>query len=128
MTGKLLNISQYEDLLGNPTLGASWEGFVVENIITRLSSKWQYSCYWTTDQTEIDLVLEGPHRQIWAVEVKRSIAPSLKRGFHDAAEDIKATRKLLIYSGTEQFPMAEKTEAMGLITFLKLLEEQNIPL
>src|SRR5690606_8320302 len=50
---KLLNISDFETLLGHPSIGASWEGFVCENIINQLSSKWQYSFYRTHSQTEI---------------------------------------------------------------------------
>jgi predicted AAA+ superfamily ATPase len=122
---KLLNISDFDSLLGNPILGASWEGFVAENIIVSLSNKWQYSYYRTTTQTEIDLVLEGPNKEVWAVEIKRSSAPVLKKGFHSACEDIEATRKFIVYSGTERFPIAGDTEAIGLIEFLKLLQENN---
>jgi predicted AAA+ superfamily ATPase len=122
---KLLNIPDFESLLGNPVVGASWEGFVIENIITSLSSKWRYSYYRTTTQTEIDLVLEGPENQVWAIEIKRSAAPSIKKEFHTACEDIRATHKFVVYSGTECFPMATNTEAMGLIQFLKLLEEKG---
>lgn len=119
---KLLNISSFEDLLGNPVLGASWEGFVIENIIVQLSSKWQYSYYRTTSQTEIDLILEGPDNQTWAIEVKRSSAPKVGAGFHSASEDIKATAKFVIYSGAERYPMANDTEAIGLPEFLEMLE------
>lgn len=122
----LLNISSFDSLLGNPVLGASWEGFVVENIIVSLSSKWRYSYYRTTAQTEIDLVLEGPDQQIWAIEVKRSSAPTLGSGFHTACDDIKATRKFVVYSGTDQFPMAGNTEAIGLIEFLKMMRETAV--
>lgn len=120
---KLLNISSFEDLLGHPVLGASWEGFVIENIVAQLSSKWQYSYYRTTAQTEIDLILEGPDHQTWAVEVKRSSAPKVSSGFHLASEDIKATGKFVIYSGTERYPMANHTEAIGLTEFLEMLEK-----
>jgi predicted AAA+ superfamily ATPase len=119
----LLNISSFDSLLGNPVLGASWEGFVVENIIVTLSSKWRHSYYRTTAQTEIDLVLEGPDQQIWAIEIKRSSSPTLGNGFHTACDDIKATRKFVVYSGTERFPMAGRTEAIGLIEFLKMMRE-----
>ncbi len=122
----LLNISSFDSLLGNPVLGASWEGFVVENIIVSLSSKWRYSYYRTTAQTEIDLVLEGPDQQIWAIEIKRSSAPTLSSGFHTACDDIKATRKFVVYSGTERFPMAGGTEAIGLIEFLKMMRETSV--
>jgi predicted AAA+ superfamily ATPase len=87
-----------------------------------LSNKWQYSYYRTTTQTEIDLVLEGPNKQVWAIEIKRSASPTLKKGFHSACEDIKATKKFVVYSGAEHFPLAGDTEAIGLIGFLKMLE------
>lgn len=120
---KLLNISDFEDLLGHPVLGASWEGFVVENIILALSNKWQYSYYRSASQAEIDLILEGPRRQTWAVEVKRSSAPTVGKGFFTACEDIGATHRYVVYPGEERFPMATGTEAIGLIEFLRLLEE-----
>lgn len=119
---KLLNISDFETLLGHPVLGSSWEGFVVENIIVHLSNKWQFSYYRSVTQTEIDLVLEGPNKQVWAIEIKRSSTPTLKKGFHTAAEDIRATRKFVVYAGTDRFPMALKTEAIGLIDLLKMLQ------
>ncbi|WEK37048.1 MAG: ATP-binding protein [Candidatus Pseudobacter hemicellulosilyticus] len=121
---KLLNISDFDSLLGHPVIGASWEGFVIENIIGHLSSKWQYSYYRTSTQTEIDLVLEGPNNQVWAIEVKRSSAPVIKKSFHTACEDIGATHKFVVYPGTERFPMSENTEAIGMIEFLKLFEEK----
>lgn len=123
---KLLNISDFEDLLGHPVLGASWEGFVIENIIVQLANKWQYSYYRTTAQTEIDLVLEGPDNQIWAIEIKRSSAPKISKGFHTACEDIKATNKFVIYSGSERYPMSGNIEAIGLLEFLKMLNKTAV--
>ena len=121
---KLLNISDFESLLGHPVLGPSWEGFVVENIIGLLSNKWQYSYYRSASQNEIDLVLEGPRRQRWAIEIKRSGVPSVSKGFYTACEDIKATHKFVVYSGLERYPMSHQTEAIGLIEFLKMVEEK----
>src|SRR5690606_4381549 len=118
---KLLNIPEFEDLLGHPKIGASWEGFVIENILTHLSDKWQYSYYRTTGQLEIDLVLEGPRNQVWAIEIKKSAVPRLAKSFYTACEDIKATNKYVIYSGSERYPLPGQVEAIGLIEFLKLL-------
>lgn len=122
---KLLNIADFESLLGHPVVGTSWEGFVAENIITGLSNKWQYSYYRTTTQTEIDLVLEGPDNAIWAIVIKRSAAPALSKGFHTAREDIGATHKFVVYTGTERFPMSNNTEVIGLIEFLQLIKERD---
>ncbi|MCF6353628.1 MAG: ATP-binding protein [Candidatus Polarisedimenticolaceae bacterium] len=120
---RLLNISDYETLLGYPSMGSSWEGFIIENIITALSNKWQYSYYRTTSQTEIDLVLEGLGQEIWAIEVKRSVAPKAGKGFHLACADMRATHKFVVYAGSERFPMAGNTEAIGIVEFLQLIRE-----
>ncbi len=122
---RLLNIPDFETLLGHPVAGASWEGFVVENIISCISDKWQYSYYRTAAQAEIDLILEGPGNQVWAIEIKRSAAPVLGRGFHTACEDVGATHKFLIYSGTERFPLSGNAEAIGLIEMLELVVDKG---
>lgn len=119
---RILNIADFETLLGNPLLGHSWEGFVIESILNSLSDKWRFSYYRTTAQTEIDLVLEGPRRQVWAIEVKYTLAPKLGAGFHRACEDINASKKWVIYSGEERYPMAENTEVIGVIDFLAALQ------
>jgi hypothetical protein len=117
---RLLGIAEFEDLLGNPVLGHSWEGFVIENICTNLSDKWQTSYYRTTEQSEIDLILEKTNER-WAVEIKRGVAPKLHAGFHRACEDIGATKKWVIYGGTERFSLGNDTEAISLREFLKLV-------
>ncbi len=118
---RFLNITDFEDLLGHPGVGASWEAFVLENILNNISDKWHYSYYRSSAQAEVDLVLEGPKNEIWAIEVKRSSAPKISKGFYSACDDIKATRRFVIYPGEEQYPLANDAEVMGLITFLGLL-------
>ncbi|MFT4925081.1 MAG: putative AAA+ superfamily ATPase [Phenylobacterium sp.] len=118
---RLLNIVDFESLMGHPSIGNSWEGFVIENILNNLSDKWQYSYYRTSSQAEIDLVLEGPRQEVWAVEIKRSSAPKVSKGFHLASEDIKATKKFVVYSGEDSFPMSAETQVIGLGEFLTLL-------
>ena len=121
----LLSISDYDDLLGNPVLGHSWEGFVIENILGNLSDKWTASYLRTSEQTEIDLILEKSDREIWAIEIKRSSAPKIKSGFHRACKEIQATRKFVVYSGRERFPMSENTEAVGISEFIDVLNQQT---
>jgi len=121
----LLSISEYDDLLGNPILGHSWEGFVVENILGNLSDKWGASYYRTSEQTEIDLILEKSNKEIWAIEIKRSSAPKIKPGFHRACSEIGATKKFVVYSGTERFPMSNNIEAISVIELIDVLEEYS---
>ena len=123
---RLLNIPDLETLLGHPSIGASWEGFIIENIIITLSDKWQYSYYRTTAQAEIDLILEGPKEEVWAIEIKRASAPKITKGFHSGCRDIKATKKYVIYSGSERFSIAENTEVMGITEFFQLLKQESV--
>lgn len=117
----LLTIQDFEHLLGHPVLGASWEGFVVETLLNSISSSWKPSYYRSSNQAEIDLVLEKSNQEVWAIEVKRSIAPSLSAGFHRACEDIGATKKWVVYSGKDRFPIKNETEVIGLIEFLGII-------
>ena len=114
---RFLTITDFESLLGHPVVGASWEAFVVENILGQLSDKWQYSYYRTSAKAEIDLVLEGPN-QIWAIEIKRSLSPSVSKGFYYACDDINATHKFIIYPGEDSYPTINNVEVVGLIEFL----------
>jgi predicted AAA+ superfamily ATPase len=119
---RFLTIADFESLLGHPAIGASWEAYVIENILNQLSDKWRYSFYRTSSQAEIDLVLEGPDKQVWAIEVKRSLSPILSKGFHYACDDVQATDKFVIYPGDEQFPLSKGVEVIGLWGFLTLVE------
>ena len=119
---RFLNIPDFEGLLGHPAIGASWEAFVLENILCLLSDQWQYSYYRTSAQAEVDLVLEGPHNEVWAIEVKRAIAPKVSKGFYLACDDIKATKRFVIYPGEESYPLSKGVEVIGLITFLQFLD------
>jgi len=123
---KLLNIPTFESLIGNPASGASWEGFVAENIISQLSNKWTFSYYRSTSQSEIDLVLEGPNKEVWAVEIKRGLAPTVNKGFHTASDDISATAKFVVYPGHDRYPISGETEVVGLTDFLHLVARKAI--
>ncbi len=120
LTHSLLLINSMDALYGHPAIGASWEAFVVENILRELPNTWVSSHYRTRAGAEIDLVLEGPSRQVRAIEIKRSTSPKASRGFHQACDDINATEKFVIYNGMERYPMAGNTEAIGLKEFIDL--------
>ncbi len=96
-------------------------GFVIENIINALDDRWQYSYYRTATQVEIDLVLETPEKEVWAVEIKRSSAPKLSKGFHQACMDIQATKKWVVYAGKDNYPIADGIYVIGLQEFIKFI-------
>ena len=70
--------------------------------------------YRTAGGAEIDLVVDMGAGEIWAMEIKRSTAPSVSRGFHSACEDLKPKRKLVVHGGDESFPLAKDVEAVAL--------------
>lgn len=119
----LLNISSFDQLLGHPVVGASWEGFVMENILNQLPANWTASYYRSSNQAEIDLVLEFGSKEVWGIEIKKSSAPTISSGFHRACEDIAATKKYVVYSGSDRFPMRGDIEAVGLIEFIGMIAE-----
>lgn len=121
----LLNVSNMESLLAYPSMGASWEGFVVENILSAIDSRWSFSYYRTATQVEVDLVLETPNDEIWAVEIKRASAPQLGRGFFEACKDIGATHKWIVNATDESYPMSNQVEVIGLLKFLALIKSKN---
>ncbi|HPC84393.1 MAG TPA: ATP-binding protein [Thermoanaerobaculaceae bacterium] len=110
----LLGIADLEALLAHPVVGASWEGLVIENLITAAPRGTEAYFYRTSGGAEIDLVLVFASGERWAVEVKRSTAPRPTRGFHSACEDLEPARRLVVYPGTERFPVAAGVDAIGL--------------
>src|SRR6201991_103556 len=110
----LLNIPDYNSLLGHPVVGGSWEGFVIENIMSVAPARVQPYYYGTPGGAEIDLVLENPGGAKWAIEIKRSSAPSVSKGFYSACEDIKPDKRYVVYSGLDSFPMGEGINAISL--------------
>lgn len=110
----LLGIPSTEALFGHPVVGPSWEGFVVETLLDAAPSHVAGSFYRTQAGAEIDLVLEFAGGDLWAIEIKRGLAPKLTRGFHFARGDLEPTRSFVVYSGEERYPMAENVEAIGL--------------
>lgn len=117
----LLNIPDKETLLAHPVVGASWEGFVVENLLANADSMAQAFFYRSSGGAEIDLLLAWPDGRLWAIEIKRSLTPKLERGFHAACADLRPERRFVVYPGNERFRLAEDVEAMPLPMLAELL-------
>lgn len=110
----LLRLDDEEAVLGHPVAGASWEGFVVETLIRAAPERTQASFFRTATGVEIDLVLELPGNRTWAVEIKRSAAPSVGRGLRVALDDVSPDSAFLVHGGEERYPKAGGVEAIGL--------------
>jgi predicted AAA+ superfamily ATPase len=109
----LLNIETLDRLAGHPVIGASWEGFVLETLLSVLPWRTQPLFYRTTVGAEIDLVLERPGGELWVIEIKRGLAAKLERGFHHACEDLAPTKAFAVYSGEQRYPVADGVEAIS---------------
>jgi predicted AAA+ superfamily ATPase len=110
----LLGLADKEAILGHPVAGPSWEGAAIENLLMLAGPQAQGSFYRTSGGAEIDLVLEWSGGSTWAVEVKRSMSPTVKRGFHSALDDLRPERALIAYPGDERFRVSASVEAIGL--------------
>jgi uncharacterized protein len=110
----LLNIPDHNALAGHPVVGASWEGFVIENLVGASPPGSIASFYRTSAGAEIDLVLELPGGTLWAIEIKRGLAPRPEKGFYFAREDLKPQRTFVVYSGTERYLISSGAEAIGI--------------
>lgn len=118
----LLGIVDYNELSGHPVVGFSWEGFVIENILSIAPEGTKASFYRTSSGAEIDLVLELPGKNgLWAIEIKRSLTAKVDKGFHIACEDIQADRQFVVCPIEESFKVSQSIEAIGLVPFLQLL-------
>ena len=113
----LLEIESFDQLLGHPVYGASWEGFALETILALLPN-WQAGFYRTAAGAELDLVLKRGERR-FAVEFKASAAPQLSRGFWTAIEDLALEKTWVIAPILDTYPIAEHVQVTGLAPFVE---------
>ena len=117
----LLGLPDREAVLGHPVAGASWEGFVIESLVAATEEGTEAYFYRTSAGAEIDLLLQRPDGRLWVFEIKRSLSPKVERGFHSACEDLKPDRRILIYPGSETFPLGNGIEVMSLSTAVRAI-------
>jgi uncharacterized protein len=116
----LLSIHSVNDLLGHPSTGASWEGFVVEQIANHLPLGASMSFYRTAAGTEMDVVVERGQRKI-GFEVKFSSAPVVTKGFWHACDDLQLDAAYVVAPVTEGWPMKRPAKVISVMDIPKLL-------
>lgn len=121
----LLEIESLQELMRHPVCVRSWEGFVIENLLSALDSRKRPHFYRTSAGAEIDLVIPVGHNKVWAVEIKRSSAPKLTRGFHSACGDLSPERRFVVYAGEARYPMGENVEAIPLSGMMSEIKALN---
>ena len=125
ITHALLNIADINQLLGHPVVGGSWEGFVIENLLSVAPATVQPYYYGTPGGAEIDLILEFSGAAKWAIEIKRSSSPSIQKGFYIACDDIKPEKRFIVYAGSERFELETGITAISLSDLMKELAEHE---
>lgn len=114
---RMLDLLDHNDLLGHPVYGHSWEGFVIEQILAT-DTKWRPSFYRTSNQAEIDLVLERGRKRL-AIECKSSMAPKVSRGFLNAMKDLETRDGFVIAPVAEPYPVGRNILVTPLVYFLR---------
>ncbi|MGJ7027226.1 ATP-binding protein [Petrimonas sulfuriphila] len=114
---RLLQVDDFNSLMGNPVFGSSWEGFVIENIISSLRDC-KFSFYRSATGDELDLLIERGSRTI-AVECKASSAPQVTKGFWRAIETTKPDKTYIVSPVSASYPFKNDVEVCGLSDFLK---------
>ncbi|MEA3440235.1 MAG: ATP-binding protein [Chloroflexota bacterium] len=109
----LLNIPDWHSLLGHPKIGASWEGFVVEEVLQTFRPSQAY--FWATHSgSEIDLVFSYRGYKL-GVEVKFNEAPRITKSMRTALADLVLDQLWIIYPGQESYPAAEKISVWSIL-------------
>jgi len=110
---QLLGIRTMPELLSHPKCGASWEGYVIEEIISSVQPDEVY--FWATHAgAELDLLLFKDGRR-FGVEIKRADAPRLTPSMRTALEDLRLDRLAVIYPGERRYALAEQVEVVPLM-------------
>ena len=120
----LLGLPNLDAVLGHPIAGSSWEGFVMEQLINAAPQA-EASFYRTSNGAEVDLVLTFRNQQTWVIEIKRSSAPTVSRGFYQAATDLGAVRKLLVAPVAQPYPLKDGIEVVDVMTAIRWVTEQE---
>jgi predicted AAA+ superfamily ATPase len=120
-------IESADDLAGHPKLGASWEGFLVKEIVERLNARTEECFFWATHAgAELDLLVVSGQRRI-GFEIKRTSAPQMTRSIASVLEDLQLDRVDLIHAGEKTFPLAEKVRAVAARDLLAEIQPLRSP-
>jgi predicted AAA+ superfamily ATPase len=120
----LLGLATVRDLQGHPVAGASWEGFVVEQVAAALPAGALLSFYRTAVGAELDLVIEHGTRK-FGIEIKFSAAPKPARGFWQSLKDLGIARAWVIAPVTRRYPLAAGVEVLPVHEIRNAVQEMT---
>jgi len=117
----LLDLPGWDALVGHPVAGASWEGFVIDNLIAAAGDDRRAFFYRTADGAEMDLAFERGGKIDFAIEIKLSSAPRLSKGFYAACADLQPKAAFIVHGGEECWRAADGVEALSLAAMMRRL-------
>lgn len=114
----LLNLPSGADVEAHPKCGASWEGFVIEQVVRRLGARPEEYCFWATHAgAELDLLVVRGRRR-YGFEIKRTVSPRVTPSMHHALEDLRLARLDVIHAGDRTFALGPRLRAVPLARLL----------
>jgi predicted AAA+ superfamily ATPase len=123
ITHALLDLESWEDVLGHPIAGASWEGFVIDNLIAAAGDRRTPYYYRTEEGAEVDLLFERGGEVEMAIEIKRASAPQLTKGFRSARDVLRPRSSYVVHGGEETWPMEKGVTAISLVELMRQLAD-----
>ena len=121
----LLDLETWNDVLGHPVAGSSWEGFAIENLIQAAGAQRVPYFFRTEDGAEIDLVLERGGAVEMAIEIKRTTAPDVSRGFRLACNAMQPSEAYVVHGGGDSWPMRDEVTATSLEGLMQRLRNSQ---
>ena len=115
----LLQINSFTQLQTNPVLGASWEGYVIEQIHSALPQEIKLYYYRTHHGAEVDLVLVKGINPVATIEIKYSNAPALTRGYYECINDLGTDENFVITPNSQTVTTKDGIKILSLMNFLE---------
>lgn len=118
----LLNLRGRDDIESHPVLGASWEGYAVEQLIGHLRADPEECFFWATHSGPVLDLLIVRGRQRRGFEIKRTVAPRVTRSMHSALQVLRLDSLDVVHAGQATFPLAERIRAVSMTGLLNEIE------
>jgi uncharacterized protein len=119
----LVGVKSYDELINQLLIGASWETFVIEQVINVLGQDYQYYFYRTHQGAECDLLLVKSGKVEWAIEIKNTLSPKISKGFLISMEDTNAAKGAVISRVNEGYPLKEGVRNYSLLEFCEVIKK-----
>ena len=117
----LLNLRELADLEGHPKVGASWEGYAMDEVTGALGARPEECFSWAThSDAELDLLVVRGRRRL-GFEFKRTVAPRFTRSMRIVMGDLRLERLDVVHAGESTYPLAQRVRALALTDVPKAL-------